>query len=50
MGLLTVAPILPLDLATPLFGLELIVGLTTILSGLSYVTGKGAVRLKRPLS
>lgn len=45
MGLLTVTPILPVDLSTPLFALEVIVAVTTIWSGLSYVTGAGAVRL-----
>ena len=45
MGLLTVTPILPIDLSTPLFALEVIVAVTTIWSGLSYVTGAGAVRL-----
>ncbi|KAI5826466.1 hypothetical protein K523DRAFT_322881 [Schizophyllum commune Tattone D] len=45
MGAATVAPILPFDLADPLWYLQWTVAATTISSGLSYVFSKNAVRI-----
>ncbi|CAA7269242.1 unnamed protein product [Cyclocybe aegerita] len=45
MGTTTVSPILPLDISTPLQGLQWIVATTTVWSGLSYVFSKDAVRV-----
>ncbi|TRM57913.1 CDP-alcohol phosphatidyltransferase-domain-containing protein [Schizophyllum amplum] len=45
MGVTTVAPILPIDLADPLWYLQWTVAATTISSGLSYVFSKNAVRI-----
>ncbi|KAG8721404.1 hypothetical protein FRC08_013358 [Ceratobasidium sp. 394] len=45
MGTTTVAPILPLDLSLQLSALQLTVAITTILSGLSYVFSKNAVKI-----
>ncbi|KZV88198.1 hypothetical protein EXIGLDRAFT_722897 [Exidia glandulosa HHB12029] len=47
MGVTTVNPVLPLDLAWPILGLQWTVGATTIWSGLSYVFSKDAVRILR---
>ncbi|KAJ7879993.1 CDP-alcohol phosphatidyltransferase-domain-containing protein [Mycena olivaceomarginata] len=45
MGATTVSPLVPMDVALGLQGLQLIVGTTTIWSGLSYIFSKDAVRL-----
>lgn len=45
MGLTTVNPVLPLELAVPIGYLQWTVGATTVWSGLSYVFSKDAVRI-----
>ncbi|KAK6967118.1 putative cardiolipin synthase [Favolaschia claudopus] len=45
MGSTTISPLVPMDVSLGLQGLQLIVGTTTIWSGLSYVFSKDAVRL-----
>ncbi|KAL0954004.1 hypothetical protein HGRIS_005161 [Hohenbuehelia grisea] len=45
MGTTTISPILPLDLGYTLPALQVIVGTTTIWSGLSYIFTKDAVRV-----
>ncbi|KAF7370480.1 putative cardiolipin synthase [Mycena sanguinolenta] len=45
MGATTVSPLVPMDVSLGLQGLQWIVGVTTIWSGLSYVFSKDAVRL-----
>ncbi|KAF9269221.1 CDP-diacylglycerol--glycerol-3-phosphate 3-phosphatidyltransferase [Marasmius fiardii PR-910] len=45
MGTTTISPVLPIALDVPLTGLQWIVGVTTIWSGLSYIFSKDAVRV-----
>ncbi|KAJ6498299.1 CDP-alcohol phosphatidyltransferase-domain-containing protein [Mycena vulgaris] len=45
MGASTVSPLIPMDVSMGLQGLQMIVGVTTVWSGLSYVFSKDAVRL-----
>ncbi|KAJ7255459.1 CDP-alcohol phosphatidyltransferase-domain-containing protein [Mycena haematopus] len=45
MGATTVSPLVPMDVSSGLQGFQLIVGVTTIWSGLSYIFSKDAVRL-----
>ncbi|KAJ7504248.1 CDP-alcohol phosphatidyltransferase-domain-containing protein [Mycena galericulata] len=45
MGATTVSPLVPMDTSLGLQGLQLIVGVTTVWSGLSYIFSKDAVRL-----
>ncbi|KAJ7781956.1 CDP-alcohol phosphatidyltransferase-domain-containing protein [Mycena maculata] len=45
MGASTVGPLVPFDTTLGLQGLQLIVGVTTVWSGLSYIFSKDAVRL-----
>ncbi|KAJ7917547.1 hypothetical protein B0H13DRAFT_1994972, partial [Mycena leptocephala] len=45
MGATTISPLIPMDVSLGLQGLQLIVGVTTIWSGFSYVFSKDAVRL-----
>ncbi|KAJ7117850.1 CDP-alcohol phosphatidyltransferase-domain-containing protein [Mycena epipterygia] len=45
MGASTASPVIPMDMSLGLQGLQLVVGVTTVWSGLSYVFSKDAVRL-----
>ncbi|KAF8216667.1 CDP-alcohol phosphatidyltransferase-domain-containing protein, partial [Mycena galopus ATCC 62051] len=45
MGGTTISPLIPMDVSLGLQGLQLIVGVTTIWSGFSYIFSKDAVRL-----
>ncbi|KAJ8079574.1 hypothetical protein PM082_011161 [Marasmius tenuissimus] len=45
MGTTTISPVLPFALDVPLTGLQWIVGVTTVWSGLSYIFSKDAVRI-----
>ncbi|KAJ7759146.1 CDP-alcohol phosphatidyltransferase-domain-containing protein [Mycena metata] len=45
MGASTVSPLIPMDVSLGLQGLQMVVGVTTIWSGLSYIFSNDAVRL-----
>ncbi|KAJ7105463.1 hypothetical protein C8R43DRAFT_1046381 [Mycena crocata] len=45
MGASTVSPLIPMDTTLGLQGLQVVVGITTVWSGLSYIFSKDAVRL-----
>ncbi|KAK1234889.1 hypothetical protein PQX77_001897 [Marasmius sp. AFHP31] len=45
MGTTTISPVLPFALDVPLTGLQWVVGVTTVWSGLSYIFSKDAVRI-----
>ncbi|KAJ7647254.1 CDP-alcohol phosphatidyltransferase-domain-containing protein, partial [Roridomyces roridus] len=45
MGATTVSPLVPMDVSSGLQGLQVIVGVTTVWSGLSYIFSRDAVRL-----
>ncbi|KAJ7180786.1 CDP-alcohol phosphatidyltransferase-domain-containing protein [Mycena filopes] len=45
MGASTVSPLIPMDVSLGLQGLQMVVGVTTVWSGLSYIFSKDAVRL-----
>ncbi|KAJ7491998.1 CDP-alcohol phosphatidyltransferase-domain-containing protein [Mycena latifolia] len=45
MGATTISPLIPMDVSVGLQGLQMVVGVTTVWSGLSYVFSKDAVRL-----